>query len=133
MAWKMVRTIFPRHSVSANDRNLLLMFVSIVSLEDLKSTGALKWKKPPPEKSVLSFDRDSVLLKTAERFPLFLKQNYTAAETDGALDSAEEILDRYDMSEVERATLFTALPCLALHALEEYITWKQEPPFVELG
>ncbi|MGH9340229.1 MAG: hypothetical protein ACRD1R_11755 [Acidobacteriota bacterium] len=132
-AWKMVETIFPRYSVSRKDGSALLTLTIIMALQDLRESEVLEWKKPPPPNTLLILDQDSIRPKKAEKSRFVLKADYSSQEIDRAAQSAEQLCDRYDLPEIERATLFTALPCLGLHALQDYIVWKKEPPFLELG
>lgn len=132
-AWKMVRTIASNHSITDRDLNTLLILTSIISLEELKHMQMLEWKKPPPPDTTLVFDKDFVRMKEVEKFLFTLKENYPSPRIDRLFDLAEEILNRYDLVEEEKATLFTALPCLGLAALQDYLVWKRQPPFLELG
>lgn len=132
MAWKMVQTIFPRYSLARKEASALLTLTTLVSLEEFRLQEALEWTQAPPEKQILVFAGNAVQLKKAEKFPLVLKTGYSPREVDRALDLAERIFNRYDLPEIERATLFTALPCLGLHAIQECLRWKKEPPFAEL-
>ncbi len=131
MAWKMVATIFPQTKMTPKDRNLLLTLATLVSLHDLLD-AAVRWKAPPP-RAVVVFEGRSTVLRKAEKSAFVLKESFSESEIDRAALLAEEIFDRYGLDEEERATLFTALPCLGLHALGDRLEWIKKPPFPELG
>ncbi len=59
----------------------------------------------------------------------------TSRQIEEAYDRSEANLDRLEIPELERASLFTALPCLGLQALQQsgLLEWKNPPPFPELG
>jgi hypothetical protein len=134
MAWKMIHTIFPHYSVSPKDADQLLMATTIVSLEDLQNSEVMEWRKPLPPRTVMSFqNRSSVGIKEDARATLILKQSYSPREIDQAAEEAEEIFVHYHLPEIEIATLYTALPCLGLHAIQDHLLWKEDPPFPELG
>ncbi len=133
MAWKMIATVFPRYSLPAKERNALLTIITQVAIDDLLQSQSIRWLKAPPSKHVLVFDGDAVRLRPADKTRLDLKQVPSPEEIDRALEWVENLFDRYSMSEDERATLFTALPCVGFHALSQYVEWRKEPPFPELG
>lgn len=132
MAWRMVRTVLSRHSVSRKDRSRLLLLAAVVALEDLLGSGSIRWKKELPSGSVLLWSGNQVRLAQREGARLTLHKEFSPREAARAAHWAEEIFDRYGMDETERATLFTALPCLALWALSDYLEWNKKPPFPEL-
>lgn len=133
MAWKMVDTIFPQYKVPAKEQNALLTALTGIALEDLLGSESLAFVKPLPPMTILVLEGQSVHPKTAEKTRLALKTQPTESDTERAIEWVEEIFDKYQLSEEERATLYTALPCLGLHALRDYLDWKEEPPFAELG
>lgn len=133
MAWKMIATVFRRYSLPSRERNALLTIVTQVAIDDLLQSESIRWLKTPPAKQVLVFDGDAVRLKTAETTRLAIKPAPSPEDIDRALEWVENLFDRHGMSEEERATLFTALPCVGLHGLAPYVEWRKEPPFPELG
>jgi len=133
MAWKMIDTIFRQYQVPPKEQNALLTALTSVALEDLLQSKSLGFSKPLPPMTILTIEGPNVRTKTAEKTRLALKTRPTEADTEREIEWVEEIFDKYKLSEEERATLYTALPCLGLHALTEYVEWKQEPPFAELG
>lgn len=132
MAWKMVRTVFPHSAIPAKEQDLLLTLAAMIALHDLEGVSLL-WARKPPHRATLSFSRKSVLVRPAEKGAPGVKPGMSDREIEKAVDLAEEIFDRRDLDEEERATLFTALPCLGLHALREFLVWKRPPPFPILG
>ncbi len=132
MAWKMLRTIFPQYSVSKKDADRLLMAVTIMALEDLKRRLVVEWNKLLPPETVIVFRERSVRREAAEA-PIVLKQDYSQQEIDLVAELAEEIFIACHLPEIEIATLYTALPCLGLHAIQDHLTWNKAPPFPELG
>ncbi len=133
MAWKMVDTIFPQYQVPAKEQNALLTALTGIALDDLLQSSSLAISRQLPPMTILVLEGRSVRPKTAEKTRLALKTQPTGADTERAIEWVEEIFDKYQLSEEERATLYTALPCLGLDALKEYVEWKEEPPFAELG
>ncbi len=133
MAWKMVDTIFPQYQVPAKEQNALITALTGIALDDLTQSNSLVIAKPFPPMTILVLEDGSVRSKTAEKTRLALKTKPSEADTERAIEWVEEIFDKYQLTEDERATLYTALPCLGLHALRDYIEWKEEPPFSELG
>ncbi len=133
MAWKMVDTIFPQYRVPAREQNALLTALTGIALADLLPSNSLAFSKRLPPMTILVFEDRVVRAKTAEKTRLALKEQPTEADSERAIEWVEEIFDTYQLSEEERATLYTALPCLGLHALRDYLEWKEEPPFAELG
>jgi len=133
MAWKMVRTIFPQHDAPSKERNALLTAVTKVALDDLLSSGKLAWKKTLPARTILVFEDQEVQTKLAEKSRLVLQSDESPAEIERAAQWTEALFDKWNLTEEERATLYTALPCLGLHAIRDYLRWKEDPPFPELG
>jgi hypothetical protein len=133
MAWTMVQTIFPRYKIPAKERNALLTAISKIALDDLVSSGKLSWKKTLPAKAILVFEDQAVRMKAAEKSRLVLRSDSSPLELERAADWTESVFDKWSLTEEERATLYTALPCLGIEALRDYVTWNEEPPFVELG
>ena len=133
MAWKMVRTIFPQHSAPSKERNALLTAVTKVALDDLLGSGRLTWKKTLPARTILVFENQEVRAKPAEKSRLALQSDESPVEVERAAEWTETMFDKWNLTEEERATLYTALPCLGLHAIRDYLTWKEDPPFPELG
>ncbi len=132
MAWKMVDTILPHTDMSPAERDLLLNLTTLVALGDLLNNG-LRWTRQPEKDLSLRFrDRTVVVSRKTER-PAAILRTPTERETEAAIDDAEELFDCYRLEEEERAALFTALPCLGLHALRAYLEWTSPPPFPELG
>ena len=132
MAWKMLRTIFLQYSVSKKDADRLLMAVTIMALEDLKRRLVVEWNKLLPPETVIVFRERSVRRDAAEA-PIVLKQDYSQQEIDLVAELAEQIFITCHLPEIEIATLYTALPCLGLHAIQDHLTWNKAPPFPELG
>lgn len=128
----MVQTIFPRYAVSREDQSLLLNLVTILSLQDLMGAGSLEWKKFP-DSATLVLRRDHAAVQAGKLQGWSLKPKHSDQDLRRIAETAEQVMDRYILPEAERAALFTALPCLGLHALQEYLTWKNSPPFLELG
>ena len=84
--------------------------------------------------SVLCFRTGGkIVIEQVDKFRHVIKQELSDREIENIVDRAETILDRYGMGEDERATLYTALPCLGLAKLQEFFVWNQPPPFDELG
>ncbi len=133
MAWKMLRTIFPQYSVPQKDADQLLMAVTIMALEDLRRRQVVEWRKPLLPKTVIVFRERSVKRREATEAPVVLKQDYSQQEIDLMAELAEEIFIACHLPEIEIATLYTALPCLGLHAIQDHLTWNKAPPFPELG
>jgi len=133
MAWKMVRTIFPRHEAPPRERNALLTAVTKVALDDLLGSGKLTWKKTLPARTILVFEDQGVRAKPAEKSSLVVHSDESPAEVERAAEWTENLFDKWNLTEEERVTLYTALPCLGLHAIRDYLTWEEEPPFPELG
>lgn len=133
MARKMVATVFPRHSVSRKDRDRLLTMVTLLALDDLRGSKVIQWRLQPPPHSVLRFKHGEVDIQQAEKSRYVIKEELSDREIEQIADSVEAMLDRYNMGEDERATLYTALPCLGLATLQAFFDWKQPPPFDELG
>lgn len=132
MAWRMVDTIFPQYRIPAKEQNALLTALTGVALEDLIRSDSLRVSKRFPPQTILVLEGRSVRAKEAEKTRLALKDQPTETDTDRAVEWVEEIFDKYRLTEEERATLYTALPCLGLHALQGYLEWREEPPFSEL-
>lgn len=132
MAWKMVDTIFPRAKMTPNEQDQLLNLTMVVALNDLLD-NAIVWEKTPQAALSLVFQGQSVVIKTVSNPKDGLPLEPTDEETDDALDQAERIFDQYELDDEERSTLFTALPCLGLDALRDYLRWTKPPPFAELG
>jgi len=133
MAWKMVDTIFPQYDIPPKEQNALLTALTGIALDDLKQSSSLTLSKPVPPLTILVLEGRSIRTKTAEKTRLALTTQPTEADTERVIEWVEKIFDKYQLSEDERATLYTALPCLGLNALKEYVEWKEEPPFAELG
>ena len=133
MAWKMIDTIFPQYEVPAKEQSAILTALTGIALDDLTQSNSLTISKPFLPMTILVFEGRSVRTKTAEKTKLALKTHPSEADTERAIEWVEEIFDKYKLTEDERATLYTALPCLGLHALQDYIEWKEEPPFSELA
>lgn len=131
MAWKMVRTLFPQYQVSARDRNVLLHLLTLIALEDLHEAGWLQWRRSPPPGLLLKFGK-GVRTDSRAGTPYAITHPVDIDLLDKALERSEKILDSYGLDEGERATLYTALPCLGLAALEPWLKWKRPPPFAEL-
>lgn len=128
-AWKMVATIFEAHRCSARDQNLMLNLVMMVSLHDLLD-DRLVWKTRPPRPWRLEFRGKSVAVLESPG-EVSLRARLLDHEVDDASARAEDLFDRYQLDEDERDTLFTALPCLGLKAMEDWVRWTEEPPFPE--
>lgn len=134
MAQKMVATVFPRYSVSRKDRNRLLNLITLLALDDLYRSKVIGWKSSPPPQAILCFRQDGKIeMRQAEEARYTMKQELSDQEIERIVDGIETILDRYGLGEDERATLYTALPCLGLASLQEFLEWNQPPPFDELG
>jgi enoyl-CoA hydratase/carnithine racemase len=133
MAWKMVDTIFPQYHVPAKEQNALLTALTGIALDDLLQSKTVAFLRPLPPMTILVFEGRSVRAKAAAKTRLALKTKPTEADTERAIEWVEEIFDKHRLTEDERATLYTALPCVGLQALKDYLEWKEEPPFAELG
>jgi len=133
MAWKMIDTVFPRYPIPARERNALLTIITQVALDDLLHSGSVRWTQALPSQQILVFDGNVVRLRSAEKTRLALKADPSPEEIDHALEWVEDLFDQHELSEDERATLFTALPCVGLEGLTPHLEWLKEPPFPELG
>lgn len=132
MAGKMIRTISRRYGISRRDADRMLNLATLLALEDLVESGAAEWIRTPPP-GVLVLERDSARLGKPQRDPPILTSGPKDRDIEEANDRLEELFERYELPEVERATLLTALPCVGIHALRDFVRWKEEPPFAELG
>ena len=132
MAWKMVDTIFPRTSMTPKEQDILLNLTMVVALNDILDNSLVLENEHKGNLS-LAFQGQSVVIKPARDPKGGIPTEPTDEETDDALDHAERIFDQYELDEEERSTLFTALPCLGLDALKDYLRWTKPPPFAELG
>ncbi len=129
-AWKMVNTIFARFPFSPAEKDLLLNCSTIVALQDLEGSR-VEWRKHPERGLKLVFSGGAVGLESSGWRP-GIRALYSEQEVEEAMDRAEGLFDRYGLDEEERAALFTALPCLGLNALGEFLEWTKKPPFPEL-
>lgn len=133
-AMKMWKTILPRTRWSATEQEQLLNCVTLIALSDLLGQS-VEWKQPPSGKGVwLNWKKEGITPTVAGpgKSPS-IRERIRDAEVEIAADKVEQLFDQADLEEVERATLFTALPCLGLGALESFLLWTQEPPFPEVG
>ena len=141
MAWKMVDTIFPKADVSAVDRNNLLCCVTLIALSDLLDSTVFWTQDIPAGAFRLTFEKRSVAVffqRPSERLSRkhggrWIRQSPSDGDVESALHESEAICDRYHLDEEERDTLFTALPCLGLHALGAHLIWRKPAPFSELA
>lgn len=132
MAREMIRTIFPCRKIMPEDADSLLNQVTLIALADLLDRR-LRWKHRPAGRFRLHFSGEKVEITEPRKGRASVSPVPTDSEVNRALDASEEIFDRYGLDDEERATLFTALPCLALEALSSSVEWDREPPFPELG
>ncbi|HXK62606.1 MAG TPA: hypothetical protein PLP42_22200 [Acidobacteriota bacterium] len=133
MAWKMIDTIFDQYRIPTREQNVLLTAVTGIALDDLVKSDVVRFKKALPPMTILLLDGRSVRTKAARKTRLALKTEPVPEDIDRAFEWVEKIFDKYNLTEEERATLYTALPCVGLHTLAQYVEWKQPPPFTELG
>ena len=132
MAWKMIDTIFVRHDIPPADGQRLLNILTAVSMEHLLDVATIRWTAPEATAGRLFLEGPRVWNESSEN--TVLKARLSEEDLDLLLDEAEELLDRYHLDEEEKATLFTALPCVGLSTLEQhFIKWLGPTPFVELG
>lgn len=130
-AWKVVDTVFSHYRVEAADRDRMLQAVTVIALADVAGSGVIRWKEPPPSDSVPVFSGPrSVRLKKDSASPYRLRKEYSESKADRAYDDAEALFDRYQFPDDERASLYSALPCLGLSTLEERLEWNSPPPFL---
>lgn len=132
-ALKMVRTIFDRLSLPREESSRLLMDCFQLALRDLLDRGYIAWTHPLPRDLSLEW-AGSVVSQAPHRKGLRrIRQFPTDQSLERAYDECESLFDRHDLDEDERDTLFTALPCLGLLALENLLEWKKKPPFPEVN
>lgn len=129
----MTATIFPQHSLSLRHADILVTLITALAVDDLTHSHALRWKESPPEQCSLCWRGRGAAIRTDRKMPLFIQAEQGPRTVEKAANQVEKILDRYHMDEEERDTLYTALACLGLHALQDYLEWEKEPPFEELG
>ncbi len=130
----MAETIFSEYRVTSTDRDRLLSALTILSLRDLLSGSSLSWDPESTSGTGITLrygEKDVCVRESTGSF--FLKSNHSDEEVERAYDDSEELLDRYNIPDLERATLFTALPCLGLWALRDCIEWNEAPPFPEVA
>ncbi|HUG44560.1 MAG TPA: hypothetical protein VMN76_10005 [Acidobacteriota bacterium] len=133
MAWKILRTLFPRFGFTGRDRARLLNLITLISLDDFLSRGWVSWKGPPPSEKRLRFRKGSVELVDRSSGRVWFAREFDTGAVELALRQTEKILDHYRLGEDEKSALFTALPCVGLAALHPHLTWRRPPPFSELG
>lgn len=130
-AWKVVDTVFAHYQVAEEDRNRMLQAVTLIGLADVAQAGIIGWTSPPPGDSVLVFSAPrSVSLRKDPDSRYRLRKGYSEEKADRAYDEAESLFDRYQLPDDERASLYSALPCLGLAAVQDHLVWKQPPPFL---
>ncbi|HEV8132896.1 MAG TPA: hypothetical protein VGQ81_16735 [Acidobacteriota bacterium] len=131
-AWKMLDTLSDEYALSPAEQSFLLHAICIVALYHSLNRGELEWKGA--DKRIRIFISDHrVQVEEDSPHPLALHRGATEEEADAAYNMAEELLDRREMPEHERASLYNAVPCLGFHALQEsYVSWKVPPPFKAL-
>lgn len=138
MAWKMVDTVFARVEISSEDRNRLLNSVTLIALSDLLDE-AVFWAEEVPSPFRLAFRDRSVILQfrgcpgDGLLKGSWIRSRPTDRAVGVAVDQADTICDAWGFDEEERDSLFTAIPCLGLQALRDYLAWRKAPPFSELG
>ncbi len=130
-AWKMVDTVFEQHRLSRQHRDQLLNLTTAVALHDL-ADQRLTWARRPPEGLRLVFAGRSVEA-SSDPSRGALRARFADHQIEEACEHAESLFDQYRLDEDERDTLFTALPCLGLHALQAWLKWKKAPPFPEVS
>lgn len=133
MAWKILRTLFPRYGITGEDRARLLNLITLISLDDFLSRGWIEWKGVPPGEKRLRFQKDSVELTDLKGGRVWFAREFDTRAVEKALRQTERILDQYRLDEIEKSALFTALPCVGLAALQTHLKWRRPPPFSELG
>ncbi|HSR69014.1 MAG TPA: hypothetical protein VLU25_13840 [Acidobacteriota bacterium] len=130
-ARKVVDTVFPHYQVSAADRNRMLQAATVIALADVAGSRTIRWRSPPPSDSVPAFaDGGQVVLQPQPESRYRLRKGYSEEKVDRAFDECEALFDRYQLPDDERASLYSALPCLGLSALDKHIEWLQPPPFL---
>jgi hypothetical protein len=128
-AWKMLDTLSDEYALSPMDQSFLLHVICIVALHHSLGRGELEWKGA--DKRIRIFISDHrVQAEEDAPHPLVLHRGVTPEEADTAYNMAEQLLDRHEVPEHERASLYSALPCLGFHVLQgSYVSWKVPPPF----
>ena len=128
-AWKMLETLSDEYALSPMEQSFLLHAVNIVALQHSLSCNEIKWKGIDQRLRIFCSGRRVGIEEDAPH-PLALHQSVTQEEADDAFGMVEQLLDHHEIPEQERAGLYSALPCLGFHALQErYIEWKVQPPF----
>jgi len=132
-ALKMSKTILDRASLSADEATQLLMSCLQLSLRDLLDSRFIQWSRPLPETLMVVWTGGVARVVTQRKGSKCLTSYPQDEVVDQAFEVCESFFDRHDLSEEERDTLFTALPCLGLVALEAFLDWKKKPPFPEVN
>jgi len=133
MAKKMVDTIFPKSGMKEEDANALLNNITAISLQDL-SGNSVEWKRKLEPTMTLCFKDNEILLVRLKKAKALIHDSSSDEQVNEAFECVEGVLADYGLDEEEKDTLFTALACLGLHALQgDYLAWTAEPPFPELG
>lgn len=130
MAHKIAATIFNAYSVTVPERERLLNLLTLLSLGDLLSTRSLSWQHRPDPGKALFLDGRAVRVRDGS-FDFYAAGEESDQLIEETYLRVEDIFDRLSLPEEERAGLFTALPCLGLAGLDDYLVWRKDPPFPE--
>ena len=117
----------------ADEASQLLMSCLQLSLRDLLDTHCIEWSRPLPDSLMLVWTGGMARVVTQRKGSKYLTSYPQDEVVDQAFEVCESLFDRYALSEEERDTLFTALPCLGLVVLETFLDWKKKPPFPEVN
>ncbi|HEY3132973.1 MAG TPA: hypothetical protein VGL91_26215 [Acidobacteriota bacterium] len=128
-AWKMLETLSDEYALSPREQSFLLHAVNIVALHHSLSCNEVRWKGMDQRLRIFCEGR-LVGIEEDAPHPLVLHPSVTEEEADASFSMVEQLLDHHEIPEHERAGLYSALPCLGLHALQDrYIEWNVVPPF----
>ncbi|MBI4455594.1 MAG: hypothetical protein HY644_06820 [Acidobacteria bacterium] len=135
MGWKILRTLADQYALSPSEQSFLLHGVAMIALRDSLIRGEIEWSADRCRLRLLIVD-DRVQVRSEENgmLPLLVHPDITEEEADAAYNLVETLLDKHQMPEHERVGLYSALPCIAFHALQDhYLRWNVSPPFKGLG
>ncbi len=128
-AWKMLETLSDEYALSPMEQSFFLHGITMVALRHSLLRNDIEWKGPDERIRVFAAGRSVGIEKDAPH-PLVLHRAITEQEADTAFNMVEQLLDHHEIPEHERAGLYSALPCLGFHALQDrYLEWKVPPPF----
>ena len=132
-ARKILGTVAEKYDLPPLEQSMLLHAVTLVALHDSLEQGQIEWAGPNIRLRLLLAEEAGKVVEDAGQ-PLALHPGVTVEEAGAAYRFAEELQDRHDIPEQERAGLFSALPCIGFHALEaRFVKWKIAPPFAAIG